>query len=97
VLPQADLQVTKVADTATAPEGGAITYTVKVTNQGPNDASNVTLTDTLPPGVGFVRATPSQGEGGLVGGQVIANLGTLANGASATLTIVVTAPATPGP
>jgi uncharacterized repeat protein (TIGR01451 family) len=96
-VPQADLQVTKEANAATVLTGGAITYTVKVANQGPNDASNVTLTDMLPPGVVFDSAGSSQGDAGLSGDKVIANLGTLTNGASASVTIVVTAPLTPGP
>ena len=42
---------------------GNISYTVVVTNLGPSDASNVTVTDTLPAGVTFVSVTPSNGAG----------------------------------
>ncbi|MBA2592590.1 MAG: DUF11 domain-containing protein, partial [Gammaproteobacteria bacterium] len=38
-----------------------MTYTVPVTNNGPSNATGVTMTDTLPAGVSFVSATPSQG------------------------------------
>src|SRR5207253_3036117 len=41
--------------------GDAITYTVTLSNNGPNAATNVTLSDALPAGLSFVSATPSQG------------------------------------
>src|SRR5439155_865112 len=67
-----------------------------VSNAGPDTATGVTLTDTLPAGVTFVSATPSQGTATFAAGVVTGNLGTILNGASATVTIVVTAPTTPG-
>ena len=46
------------------------------------------MTDTLPSGVTFVSATPSQGScAGTT--TVVCNLGTIASGAAATVTIVV--------
>ncbi|UCB43247.1 MAG: DUF11 domain-containing protein, partial [Dehalococcoidales bacterium] len=65
-------------------------YTVVVTNNGPSDASGVVVTDTLPAGVSYVSAAGSQGTVGHVRGVVTWNVGELASGASATLTIVVT-------
>ena len=50
----------------------------------------MTLTDVLPSGVTFVSASSSQGTTSLTGGTVTASLGSLADGASATVTIVVT-------
>ena len=46
----ADLAVTKTG-TATVTPGGALTYTVTVTNIGPSDAAGVTVTDTPGPGI----------------------------------------------
>ena len=65
-----------------------LTYTVNVTNSGPSPATNVTLIDTLPAGVTFVSASGATCDE--VSGVVTCNLGSLANGALATITIVVT-------
>ncbi len=75
--------------------GDALTYTVIVNNGGPETAANVVLSDTLPPGVTFVSATPTQGSCLQGSGVVTCNLGTLVNAASATVTILVT-PGAPG-
>lgn len=75
--------------------GGGFTYNVSVTNRGGANATNVVLTDTLPAGVSYVGHTASQGTSGEAGGVVTNNVGTLAPGATATLTINVTAGNTP--
>ena len=93
--PSADLAITKMSSPATARLGQAVTYTVTVTNAGPATATNVTANDFLPAGLAFVSATPSQGAPATVNGTLVSdNLGTIAPGASATLTIVATATAT---
>jgi len=74
--PTADLGVAKSAP-ATRAAGTVLTYTITVTNAGPHPARNVEVVDTLPAGV-----SP--------GGTLITNLGTLASGAVATVTIDVT-------
>ena len=43
------------------PAGGTATITIRVDNNGPGAASNVSLTDTLPPGSTFVSMTASDG------------------------------------
>jgi len=48
---QATLGVTKTDGSATYTPGGTATYTIVVTNAGPSDASNTTVSDALPPGV----------------------------------------------
>jgi len=62
-----------------------VTYTIIVHNNGPSTATGVITTDTLPARLMFVSATASQGlfdpQSGLW------SIGTLANGASATLQI----------
>jgi uncharacterized repeat protein (TIGR01451 family) len=88
-LPSADLALTKTAP-ASVIAGGSVGYTLTVTNNGPNPASGVTLTDTLPGGAAFVLSTPSQGSCSGTS-TVTCNLGTINNSASATVTIDVTA------
>jgi len=58
-----------------------MTYGVSVTNAGPDAAPNVMLTNTLPPGVGFISVSPASPAPSIVGSNVIFNLGTLASGA----------------
>ena len=47
----ADLALTKADNPDPAPAGGELLYTLVVTNNGPNHATNVVVTDTLPAGV----------------------------------------------
>ncbi len=89
----ADLSLTKGDSPDPVTYGNNVTYILTVTNNGPDPATNVTLTDTLPANVVFVSATPSQGTcSGTT--TVTCNLGTINNGANATVTIVVQAKAT---
>jgi uncharacterized repeat protein (TIGR01451 family) len=72
---------------------GQVTYTVTMRSDGPADATGVALVDTLPD-VLFVSATPSQGTcaragKGQRGGVLTCDLGALAAGGSATVSIVV--------
>jgi uncharacterized repeat protein (TIGR01451 family) len=55
--PGADLSVTK-AGSGSARAGDTTTYTLTVANNGPVDATGVTVTDTLPAGLTFVSSTP---------------------------------------
>src|SRR5262249_41956304 len=50
---QADLQITKTVDNPTPHAGDTATYTVTLTNNGPDTATNVTVLDVLPPQVTF--------------------------------------------
>jgi uncharacterized repeat protein (TIGR01451 family) len=89
-VPSADLSVTlsDAPDPATA--GVPLSYTLTVTNHGPDAAPGAAILDTLPAGVTFYSVTTSQGSGGYADGTAFAQLGTLAPGASATVTIRVT-------
>lgn len=87
---QVDVGITKSASPASVTLGGILTYTLTVTNNGPDTASGVSVVDTLPAGVTFNSATPSQGTATQASGVVTAALGTIASGSSATITIVVT-------
>ncbi|QDS94853.1 Serine-aspartate repeat-containing protein F precursor [Roseimaritima multifibrata] len=86
-----DLRLEKSASLATVASGGALTYTLTVTNDGPSDATGVVVTDTLPGDVTF-NAGSVNGNAALVseaGGVVTATVGNIASGASQTITIVV--------
>jgi uncharacterized repeat protein (TIGR01451 family) len=48
-----DISVTKVADDATIDAGDQAGFTITVTNNGPGDADDVSLTDTLPSGISW--------------------------------------------
>ena len=58
---EADLVVTKSVDDLTPNVNDFITFTVDVTNNGPDIANNVEITDTFPSGLTFASAIPSQG------------------------------------
>ncbi len=90
VNPVTDISITKTDDADPVDVGDNITYTVTVANNGPDNATGVSLMDTLPASVNFVSATPSQGMCAEAGGLVTCNLGAVANGNTATVTIVVT-------
>src|SRR5262249_61308811 len=69
--------------------GSPLTYTLTVHNNGPDTSTGVSLSDPLPAGVTFVSTSTTQGT--CTGTTTLTcALGTLANGASATVTIVVT-------
>ena len=92
---EADLNITKVDDIDPLTLGDQLTYTIQVNNLGPDSAEDVTVSDTLPAGVTFVSATPSQGSCGESAGTVTCDLATIASGGSADVTVVVV-PATVG-
>ncbi len=84
---QADLALTKIVDNATPNVGTNVSFTIQVTNNGPSTATNVVINDSLPAGLSFFSATPSADYNSTTGDWTVASL---ANGASATLTIVAT-------
>ncbi len=70
---------------------GVIQYEIIVTNNGPSTATNVVVTDVLSPQVTFVSVTETQGTSQNASGIVITDIGTLASGATATITLIVNA------
>lgn len=93
VTRSADLGVTKVDSADPVNVGDTLTYTITASNNGPSNASGVTVTDQLPAGLQFVSATPSKGSYDPVTG--VWSVGDLATGGTATLTLntKVTGPA----
>jgi uncharacterized repeat protein (TIGR01451 family) len=91
-----DLSVTKTGSPASQPLGaGNITWTMVVTNNGPNTDSGVTVSDPMPGGNTYVSSTITQGT--CTGGPVLnCTIGTMAAGAQVTITLVTT-PSAEGP
>jgi uncharacterized repeat protein (TIGR01451 family) len=95
VIFTADLSITKLA-TATAPQGSNVTYNISVTNNGPNPATSVSLTDALPANTTFVSNTQNTGPAFSCTNPSVGSNGTitctnasLAPATNATFTIVV--------
>jgi uncharacterized repeat protein (TIGR01451 family) len=93
---QADLAVSKTDLPDPVLAGGDVTYTITVSNAGPSDAQNVSLSDVIPANTTFVSAMQTSGPAFVltkppVGGTgtFTATASTLAAGASATFTLVV--------
>jgi uncharacterized repeat protein (TIGR01451 family) len=88
----ADLGITVSAPAHLSP-GGTMTYVIQVSNNGRVTATGVTVTDALPPGTIFASVSATQGMVATpaVGsnGTVTASIGTLANEATASISIVV--------
>jgi uncharacterized repeat protein (TIGR01451 family) len=87
ITTQADLVITKIDDPDPVVAGGTLTYTIQIVNNGPSDAQNVVVADTLSSDTSFVSASPGCSA---ALGVVTCNLGTVPNGATVDLTIVVT-------
>jgi uncharacterized repeat protein (TIGR01451 family) len=93
--PTADVALTKTGP-ADAVTGEQITWTLTVVDHGPSTAHAVTVVDPLPTEVVYVSSTPSQGTCAFASGKLTCELGTLADGASAQITVTATVTAGPG-
>lgn len=91
----ADLSMTKTVSNAAPTSGSNITYTLSVANAAasPLTATGVSVLDLLPPGVTFVSAS---GTGTYNSGTGVWTVGTLAPGATASITITVNVTASNG-
>jgi uncharacterized repeat protein (TIGR01451 family) len=78
--------VTEPAEPATF--GMDLTYTIALSNGGPDAAPGVNVRAAIPAGAGFVSATPSQGSC-LVGRSLRCELGSIAAEGNATVAVVV--------
>jgi uncharacterized repeat protein (TIGR01451 family) len=94
VLRPSDLVITKSVSTDPVTAGTDETYQLSITNKGPFDAQNITLTDATPANTSFVSLaadsnwnclTPAVGDVG----SITCTTNMLSNGASATFSMVV--------
>ena len=85
-LSTADLSLTKTVDNPQAGMNDTVVFTISVRNDGPGDATSVTVTDAEPAGITFDSSTPSQG----MFTAPTWNIGPLTVGETATLTINAT-------
>ncbi len=91
VVEEADLSITKTDDVNSVSAGGELTYTLTITNDGPNDATGVTVVDTWPVDkVTFVSATPQQGTCAYNAGTLTCEIGDIPVGASVDIQVVGT-------
>ncbi|MDI5889313.1 hypothetical protein QLS42_15730, partial [Flavobacterium sp. LB3P48] len=91
-VPQSNVSVAKTVDNPTPNVGSNVIFTLTASNVGPSSATGVSVTDALPAGYTFVSSTASTGT--YTSGTGVWSVGTLANGASATLDITATVNAT---
>ena len=87
--PEADLEIEKLADPDPVEAGADLTYTLNVTNNGPNTATAVGVTDDLPASLTLVSATPDQGSCTQTD-PVDCDLGAMISGDTAEIVIVAT-------
>lgn len=88
-----ELSVSQTADLTLVGPGDTVTYTFTIINSGPADATNVTLNDVLPvtgyytyvPGSTTLNGAPAADN--VAGGTLDFNIGTLAAGETAVVTI----------
>jgi uncharacterized repeat protein (TIGR01451 family) len=73
----ANLGIGKIDSPDPVRVGSTLTYTIKVENLGPDPATGVTVTDTLPKGVDFVSASPTLGQCARKAQKVTCALGSL--------------------
>jgi uncharacterized repeat protein (TIGR01451 family) len=90
IVPEADLSITKSDSADPVSPGDPLTYTLDFTNNGPSNATAVTVVDTLPGGVTFVSSVPGAPTCTLAGATLTCGIGGLTAGASGTVTVNVT-------
>ncbi len=86
---EVDLVVEKTGP-ATVVAGNQLTYNVAVSNDGPSDAQNVSVTDSLPSGATLVSATPSGS--GSCDATPTCTWPSIADGGTETIVVVVAVP-----
>jgi uncharacterized repeat protein (TIGR01451 family) len=84
----ADIAVTKVAPPLSL-QCLPLTYTITVTNNGPDDAPSVAVADSLPAGLSPTASSTTSGFCTPGAGVLNCDVGPLASGASATVTVTV--------
>ena len=84
----ADLSLSNGEDNTSPSVGATVTFTVTLTNNGPLDDTGIIVTDMVPAGLTYLSSVADQGTYNSATG--IWNVGSVANGATATLTLKVT-------
>jgi uncharacterized repeat protein (TIGR01451 family) len=88
--PRIDLAITKVGTPNPTTVNKDITWTLTVVNNGPNNATGVTVADPIPAGTTYVSSTSTQGT--CTGGAALqCQIGNLSVGQTVTITLVTTA------
>ena len=91
--PKPDLSMTKTDnnDPVVVNTASGLTYTLEVTNEGPDSASGVEVTDVLPSGIDFISYTSTQGTcAESPANTLTCDIGNIDNGDSETITLTVT-------
>lgn len=90
-ISSADLVTVKTLLTGgTLLDGDTVEFQIVATNNGPDDATNVSLTDILPAGLTASGAIATVSQGSFDQPSGVWTIGTIANGASATITLEAT-------
>jgi large repetitive protein len=82
VAQTADLRITKTVTPATVTAGGEVTYAIRVTNDGPGEATAIRVGDVIPDALAVRSVTATQGSCD-TGAAIVCDLGTLSPGATA--------------
>jgi uncharacterized repeat protein (TIGR01451 family) len=86
----ADLQIVASTAPTVGIQGSNLAFIYTITNNGPATATSVGVGGALPTGATLVSVTSSQGTTAHTGGTFTSVLGSLVDGASATVTVLVT-------
>jgi len=95
--PPADLVISKSAVPPVVPDGGTVTYTILVTNNGPSTILNIEVIDELPIELTPVSIDQTAGVCDFAGNTASCSSIHLTSGGSMTITIVATANGDDGP
>jgi hypothetical protein len=89
----ADLAIGMTGTPASVIASDTVTYTLNVTNNGPNPATAATLTNRVPLGMSYSSVNTSLGSCIYTNGAVSCTFGNMSSGVTATVTITMTATA----
>ncbi|MPR32821.1 Ig-like domain-containing protein [Salmonirosea aquatica] len=65
-----DLAIYKTVDKTTVNTGGEVTYSIKIKNNGPVNATNITILDILPAGIEYIAGVGYSIEGNVIKGVI---------------------------
>ena len=91
---EANISISKTDSIDPVPINTGYNYSLAVTNNGPLDATAVSVTDVLPVALSFVSVFTTQGSCSEASGTISCAIGDIANGSTETITVFVTSPAT---